>query len=77
MKRNKSRYIVDLIKKDIGLIEDNPISNNLDNIEQFINDKIQEAVSKIAIIPNTIDSSNDKNKELIKEAALKDDDDFI
>ncbi|KEH91600.1 hypothetical protein Z962_p0127 (plasmid) [Clostridium botulinum C/D str. BKT12695] len=75
MKRNKSRYIVDLIKKDIGL---NPISNNLDkNLEQFINDKIKEAVSKIAVIPNNIDSSNDKNKELIKEAALKDDDDFI
>ncbi|EGO86288.1 hypothetical protein G8S49_11385 [Clostridium botulinum C] len=77
MKKNKSRYIVDLIKKDIGLIENNQISNNLDNIEQFINDKIQEAVSKIAIIPNNIDSSNDKNKELIKEAAEKDDDDFI
>ncbi|MCD3234270.1 hypothetical protein G8V06_09210 [Clostridium botulinum D/C] len=76
MKRNKSRYIVDLIKKDIGLLEDNNISGNLDNIEKLINDKVKEAINNISLpsIRNIIDT---QDKNLIKEAALKDDDDFI
>lgn len=63
MKRNKSRYIVDLIKKDLGLIKDNNLKNIDENrINELIEDKLKEFMNiKVAPIDENLNEAVNKN----------------